>query len=204
MLRLDRIAKRRVGATILADVSLHVGAGECVVVTAGRESVTTALMQVAATLIPPDTGSLRIDGIDAVRDPYLARQRVAYAGRDSMPVVPGTRLRDLLAAARAVRATATDATHYNIVVSRAGGDSAALVETLSPPARTALAVALAFDSGAPVILLDNPFAALDEPWMELALSWIINASVSATAVVLAGVDPSRVVSQFVRQVQLES
>jgi ABC-2 type transport system ATP-binding protein len=204
MLRLDRIAKRQAGTTILADVSLHVGAGECAVVTAAREIVTSALMRVAATLVPPDRGSVLIDGIDAVRDPYRARQRIAYAGRNAMPVVPGTRVRDLWTTARAGRATTTSAIHYNIVLSRIGGNSAALVETLPQPARTALAIALAFDSGAPVIVLDDPFAELGEPWMGLALGWIADASLSANAVLVTGVDRSRVAHQSVHHVQLES
>jgi ABC-2 type transport system ATP-binding protein len=190
MLRLDRISKRHGADPTLREVSLHVEAGECVVIS-GDSRGTTALMRVASTLIAPDAGSITIDGIDAVRDPFTARQRLAYAGPASLPLTPGVRLRDLWATGPT--AALSDFADRN---------SSVAVATLPPPTRAALSVAFALDRGVSLVLLDNPFAFLDQRWTERTLEWIASAADAATAVVVSGIEPSRVATRCTREFHL--
>lgn len=203
MLRLDRIDKRRAGAAVLAGVSLEVTAGESVLVT-GTQSATVTLLRIAATLIPPDSGSVHIDGIDARRDPYRARQRVAYVGSGALPRWPGMQLHDLWSAARAGRAATWTDAHYRSVLDHAGVDASHPVSALQPAVRQALAIALALDNHAPIVLFDDPFAVLDDQWTVRANDWIESARQTGTAVVMTANNVSSVETSGARMVHLAS
>jgi ABC-type multidrug transport system ATPase subunit len=203
MLRLERIAKWRAGVPVLADVSLDVAAGECVAVT-GPPSSLAALMRVAGTLIPPDSGSVRIDGIDAVRDPYRARQRVAYVGPTAVPCVPGMRLGDLRNTANAGRGAIGNGVHYWAVLDHAGVDPSVRATRLPPAGQRALAIALALDTRAPVVLMDDPFSVLDDEWAARAIDWIAIAGQAGRAIVIAVDDVSRIEGRCTRVVCLAS
>jgi ABC-type multidrug transport system ATPase subunit len=203
MLRLDRIDKRPAGAAVLSGVSLDVTAGESVLVT-GTTRATSALLRIAATLIPPDSGLVRIDGIDARRDPYGARQRVAYVGPGALPDAPGMQLRDLWRTVRAGRAATGTGAHYCAVLDHAGVGASHLVSTLEPAVLQAFAIALALDSSVPLVLLDDPLAVLDDQWAARANDWIAIASQAGTAVVMTSSDASPVESGCARIVHLAS
>lgn len=203
MLRLDRIDKRHAGAAVLAGVSLEVAAGEAVLVT-GTQGATSVLLRIAATLIPPDSGSVHIDGLDARRDLYRARRRVAFVGPGALPHGPDLRLHDLWATARAGRAATGRGTHYGAVLDHAGVDASHPVSALAPPVRQALAIALALDHSAPVVLFDDPFAALDDQWAPRATDWIAIAREAGRAVVITANDASKVEKGCARIVHLAS
>lgn len=191
MLRLDRIDKRHAGTAVLSHVSLDVAAGESVLVT-GTARATSALLRIAATLIPPDSGSVHIDGVDARRDPYNARQRVTYVGPGAIPHEPDTPLRDLWRTARAGRGVTGTSAHYWELVDHAGVDPARAVSALPPEVRQAFAIALALDTRVPVVLLDDPFAGLDDQWTARISDWMAIASRAGTAFVVVANDVSRV------------
>jgi len=68
LLQLERATKRFTSGQretlALRDVSLAVGAGECVAVHGPRRSGRTTLLRVAAGILPPDAGVVRFDGRD--------------------------------------------------------------------------------------------------------------------------------------------
>jgi ABC-2 type transport system ATP-binding protein len=73
-----RTAKRRA----LVDVSFAVRAGECFGVLGPNGAGKTTLIKMLSTLIVPDSGSLTIDGFDAVRDPKELRRRIGLCPSD--------------------------------------------------------------------------------------------------------------------------
>jgi ABC-2 type transport system ATP-binding protein len=84
MLEVDGLAKRYGEVLALRDLTVRVDAGRCLVLL-GRNGAgkTTALRCMAGVLLPT-AGTVRVDGIDASRDPAAVRARVGL-----MPEVPG-------------------------------------------------------------------------------------------------------------------
>src|SRR5258708_17366556 len=84
MLEVDGLAKRYGEVLALKDLTVRVGAGQCLVLL-GRNGAgkTTALRCMAGVLLPT-SGTVRVDGIDAALDPAAVRARVGL-----MPEVPG-------------------------------------------------------------------------------------------------------------------
>lgn len=84
MLEVDGLAKRYGDVLALRDLTVRVGAGQCLVLL-GRNGAgkTTALRCMAGVLLPT-SGTVKVDGIDAALDPAAVRARVGL-----MPEVPG-------------------------------------------------------------------------------------------------------------------
>ena len=84
MLEVEGLSKRYGDVLALRELSVRVGEGQCLVLL-GRNGAgkTTALRCMAGVLLP-STGTVRVDGIDAVVDPAGVRARVGL-----MPEVPG-------------------------------------------------------------------------------------------------------------------
>ena len=84
MLEVDGLAKRYGEVLALRDLTVRVDGGGCLVLL-GRNGAgkTTALRCMAGVLLPT-AGTVRVDGIDATRDPAAVRARVGL-----MPEVPG-------------------------------------------------------------------------------------------------------------------
>ena len=84
MLDVVGLTKRYGEVLALRDLSVRVDAGECLVLL-GRNGAgkTTALRCIAGVLLPT-SGTVQVDGIDAVDDPAAVRARVGL-----MPEVPG-------------------------------------------------------------------------------------------------------------------
>jgi sodium transport system ATP-binding protein len=59
-------------------VSLQVNAGEIYGLLGPNGAGKTTTLRILATLLQPDRGEVRIDGVDALADPVLARSRMAY------------------------------------------------------------------------------------------------------------------------------
>jgi heme exporter protein A len=163
------------GSAALAGVSLEVEGGRTVVLLGPNGAGKTTLLRVLATAIRPSFGSAAVDGIDVARFPEVVRGRVAYLSH-------ATGLYDDL--------TARENLHFaGTMLGLRGGALAEQVERaleqmgLAPVAdervrgfsagmrrRAALGrVILARPS---LVLLDEPFAALDEDAMGLVVRLI--------------------------------
>lgn len=72
------------GNTIVAvnDVSFNVGRGEILTIVGLNGAGKTTLLKMCSTLLEPTSGTLHIDGIDAIRSPHLARRTIglSYGG----------------------------------------------------------------------------------------------------------------------------
>ena len=76
--------RKTFGATlVLEDVTLDVPAGQCVAVLGPNGAGKTTLLRIFATLARPSAGTLRIDGVDAVREPDTVRARIGMVAHGS-------------------------------------------------------------------------------------------------------------------------
>ena len=157
---------KRYGATVALDgVSLAVGAGECVALVGESGSGKSTLLRCFNRMTEPDAGTVRVDGTDvASLDPVELRRRVGYVPQDGglLPhwtvlrnagLVPWLR-RDGAAERRAAEA-------LELVGLPAAEFGKRWPRELSGGQRQRVAIARALAGGPSIVLLDEPFGALD-------------------------------------------
>lgn len=158
--------RRRYGSAVALDgVSLEVAAGECIALVGESGSGKTTLLRCFNRLVEPDSGHVLVDGRDAATtDPVELRRRIGYVPQEggllphwtvqrNAALVPWLRgRRDAPALAEA----ALDRVGLPVAVfgDRRPGQ-------LSGGQRQRVAIARALAAGPDIILLDEPFGALD-------------------------------------------
>src|SRR5689334_12636633 len=164
--------QKRFGTTVaLAGVDLHVAAGECVGVVGPNGSGRSTLLKLLATLLPVTSGSIEIDGNDAVRRPYAARRHLAYVGDHHVAGhgLSASEYLDFIASGRGSQLSRTD---VDDTLSRAVVPADADVDSLSTGNRRRLSLAAAFLVKPRLLLLDDPFSALDPDARQEFTQWL--------------------------------
>ncbi len=161
----ERVSKRYGGVVALDRISLEVHRGECVALIGESGSGKTTLLRCFNRLTDPDEGRVMVDGADAATvDPFELRRRTGYVPQDG-GLLPHWRVRRNVAlvpwlrdegdadgaAERALRLVGLEPEHF---ASRWPGE-------LSGGQRQRVAVARALAARPSVVLLDEPFGALD-------------------------------------------
>ncbi len=160
LLRFEGVCRRFGHRTILRDVNLRVGPGAAIAILGPNGSGKTTLLRLAAGLLRPTTGQIVIDGAAAGSRP--ARARVAF-----VPQEPAT-YAELSALDHLVwwsRLHGRPAAHAPLLawLAEAGIAEAAARPTgeLSRGQRQRLALCMAFVQQPDLLLLDEPYTALD-------------------------------------------
>ncbi|MGI5422797.1 thiol reductant ABC exporter subunit CydD [Actinomadura luteofluorescens] len=191
---LEEVTVRYPGAVgaALDRVSLRVGPGERVAVTGPSGAGKSTLLLVLAGLVSPDSGRVLVDGVDlAELDGEAWRARVGWVPQRphlfAASVADNVRLGDPGAGVErveeAVRAAAAD-----FVGELPEGLATVLGEGgagLSAGQRQRLAIARAFLSGGPVMLLDEPTARLDLHSERVLVDAAVRLLAGRTAVLVA-------------------
>src|SRR5262249_54967276 len=68
---------------VLGDISLQLGAGQCLALLGPNGSGKTTLLRILATLLRPTSGTILIGGLDAVREPGAVRALIGMVGHGS-------------------------------------------------------------------------------------------------------------------------
>ncbi len=168
-LEADRLVVRRLGVTVLREVSVRIGAGGCVSIIGPNGAGKSTLMMALAGLLRADGGHVRIEGrpIDRFRRRDIAR-RLAYVPQIYEGYL-GFTVRDVIEAGRYA--------HLDAMASPGEADGRAVaqavracrveafldrpVETLSGGERQKVWIAAALAQQTPTLLLDEPTNALD-------------------------------------------
>lgn len=95
MLSAREIRKSYGGVVALAGVDLEVAPGEIVALLGPNGAGKTTFASIVAGLRPPDGGSVRIAGVDALRHPYAAREQLGFVPQE-LGVYPPLSVRDNL------------------------------------------------------------------------------------------------------------
>ncbi|MET0396073.1 MAG: ATP-binding cassette domain-containing protein [Longimicrobiaceae bacterium] len=159
------VVKRYASVAALDGVSLRVAPGECVALVGESGSGKSTLLRCFNRLVEPDGGTVRVEGADARSlDPVELRRRVGYVPQDGGLLPHWTVLRnagmvpwlrgDAQAGARGAEALAL----VGLPADRFGGR---YPRELSGGQRQRVAIARALAARPALVLLDEPFGALD-------------------------------------------
>ena len=167
MLRLDSVTKRYGATTAVDNLSLRVGAGEVCVLVGPSGCGKTTTMKMVNRLIEPTEGLIEVDGQDVMGlDPVMLRRRIGYVIQhvglfphqtvaENVATVP----RLLGWSKQRVRARSAE------LLELVGLDPARFARRypheLSGGQRQRVGVARALAGDPPVLLMDEPFGAID-------------------------------------------
>ncbi|MDF1521432.1 MAG: heme ABC exporter ATP-binding protein CcmA [Trueperaceae bacterium] len=191
-IRLRGLVQGYGGAPVLAGLDLDVGAGRVVALHGPNGAGKTTLLRLLGTRLRPAAGTATVHGFDVVREAHEVRARVA-----SLPVFGGAygalSGRENLRLAAALRGLAPEVVDVAGLLDRVGltraGDH--LVRAYSSGMRKRLALARLLLTDAPVWLLDEPYAALDEDGQALVDTLVADARREGRTVLLASHDLPR-------------
>ncbi|MBA3659965.1 MAG: ATP-binding cassette domain-containing protein, partial [Gemmatimonadales bacterium] len=164
-LEAEGVSKRFGGVVALEAVSLRVEAGECVALIGESGSGKTTLLRCFNRLTEPDAGRVLVDDDDvAAVDPIALRRRVGYVPQDG-GLLPHWRVRRNAALVPWLLGLPERDSLADRALHLVGLDPARFAERwpreLSGGQRQRVAVARALAAGPRLILLDEPFGALD-------------------------------------------
>jgi ABC-2 type transport system ATP-binding protein len=156
---------------VLHSVDLSVAPGTAILLTGRNGAGKTTLLRVASSLIAPDSGEVRVQGLCPERSRREFHRRVALLSPGGSGLYARLSVRRhldlagrLALLARAERAAATEREIDHFDLRELAGDR---VDRLSMGQRQRVRVAMAFLHHPQLVLLDEPSTSLDDPGIAL-------------------------------------
>jgi len=199
VITINGLTKTHGHTTPLAGIDLSIARGESVAVVGSQADGRTMLMRILATLTPPTSGTIAIGGLDIVADVFRVRRLVAYAGLEP---IHANRLRVVEYLRLVAGARGQSSAGACIAADLVGLNGDPSIEMLGDGLRERLPLAAALTSGADVILLEQPFRALDALATDRVCDWLVAARARGTTFIVA--DDQRVAGLCERTVVLRS
>jgi ATP-binding cassette subfamily B protein len=177
----------------LADVSLHVRAGETVALVGPSGAGKTTVFQLLLRFYDPEAGRITLDGVDiASADMEQVRRRYALVSQDPAifadTVAANIRFGRVDASDEEVRAAAEAAAAHDFITALPLGYDSQVGERgvmLSGGQKQRLAIARAILRDAPILLLDEATSALDAESERLVQDAVERLAKGRTTIVIA-------------------
>lgn len=166
---LEHLSVSLSGRAVLRDVSLRIGAGECVALLGANGAGKSTLMRAAIGLATPLAGTARLNGEDPALMTPSARARVASYLPQARALTWPLLVRDVVALGRfahggnlgQLRGRDRDAVERAIIACELQDLAHRSAETLSGGERARMHLARALAAEAKLLFADEPVAALD-------------------------------------------
>ena len=168
MIEVSNISKSYGKKQVLKNVSLDARAGERIVIVGRNGCGKTTLLKILAGAMAPDGGSLNYFGEEPLKDKTVFRRSCGYVPQEN-PLFEELSVKDNLKFWGAGKKE-----NLNSVIEQFQLEEMLhmKVEKLSGGMKRRLAIACAFVELPPVLLLDEPTAALDIYYKESILEWL--------------------------------
>ncbi|MDR2077202.1 MAG: ATP-binding cassette domain-containing protein [Desulfovibrio sp.] len=167
------LAKSRGGRPVVASASLALKRGEILCLTGPSGSGKTTLLEMLAGILPPDRGTIR----QATPPALMFQDDALIPWLSALANITYILPRDLPPSGAAATAAQW--------LERFGLEKDLLPAALSGGMRRRLSLARTFASGRELLLLDEPFAFLDDAWQEKVAAEITARASAGCAVLLA-------------------
>ena len=188
MLEVRNIAFSYNRKKVLRDVSFVASPGEVVTIVGANGAGKTTLMRILATLQLPDSGTVMMDGVDALARPLRYRRQLGYLPErivlyDDMTVKEYLRYRALLKGepAKRVRRRVSE----SVELCQIGDILRERIGMLSAGQRKRVAIADAMILRPRVLLLDDFLSGLDGA-MRAATGSLLSSAVAFSSVIVTG------------------
>jgi heme ABC exporter ATP-binding subunit CcmA len=186
MIQAEHLRKTYGPTAVLDDVSLELGTGQGLTLLGPNGTGKTTLLRIVATLLRPTSGSLRVAGADALKEPEAVRGAIDMVGH-------GSWVYEDLSALENLRFWAVmgghDAGHARLraaleeVELEASADRRA--RTFSAGMKRRLALARVLLGRARLLLLDEPFTGLDRAGRKWLGEFLLSFKARGGALVVA-------------------
>jgi len=178
--------RKSYGATlVLDDVSLALPAGRCLALLGPNGAGKTTLLRILAGLVRPGAGSLRVGGVDALRDPDAVRAQVGMVAHGSF-VYEDLTARENLRFWGVMGGLDASPAHLRerlqAVELEAVADERA--RTFSAGMKRRLGLARVTLGRVPLLLLDEPFTGLDRHGQKWLVEFLLAFKAAGGTVVL--------------------
>lgn len=183
-IEVERLARRYGRRWALADVSFQVPAGTVLMVAGRNGAGKSTLFRVLATAIRPDRGSATVGGFDVVRHREDVRRQVALLSHanylyDSLTAKENLQI---VADHMGIGRNGIDRILERVTLGARADDT---VSTFSAGMRKRLSFARIFLQEPKVVLLDEPYGALDPPGFDLVDDVIRQLQAQGTTILMA-------------------
>lgn len=162
-IHLKDVTKVYPGVTALSSINLQVKKGTIHGFIGPNGAGKSTTMKIIAGLIPPTSGSVEVDGIDALKNPAQVSGRIGLLP-EQPPLYLGMRVEDYLKFCQDINATKeTEKGTLEKIVERCrlGDVRSRLIGNLSKGYKQRVAMAQALVYGADIVILDEPTVGLD-------------------------------------------
>jgi heme ABC exporter ATP-binding subunit CcmA len=179
-----RLARRYGRRWALSDVTFHVDPGTVMMIAGRNGAGKSTLLRVLATAIRPNRGSVTIGGFDVVREREDVRKLTALLAHQNYLYESLTARENLEVVADHLRVSRdrVPALLDRVALGARGDD---VVSTFSAGMRKRLSFARVLLQEPRVVLLDEPYGALDPPGFELVDTVIHELKASGATIVMA-------------------
>jgi heme exporter protein A len=198
------LARLFAGSPALAGVTLEVEGGRAIALLGSNGAGKTTLLRILATAIRSSYGRAAVDGLDVSRDPDLVRERVAYLSH-ATGLYDDLTARENLEFAAAMLGTPDRRERVERTLADVGlhGRAGDRVRTFSAGMRRRLALGRLLLGRPSLILLDEPYSALDADGMSLVDALLVAWREVGATVLVASHAHDRLDAMLDGQVVLE-
>jgi heme exporter protein A len=186
VVRIEKVHKWFGRTSALEDITLHVQAGDFLVLLGRNGAGKSTLLRVMARIVKPSSGKIEICGLDIGRSPEQVRQRLGFLAHSSYLYKHLTARENLTFFSRLYNLKNIDSKIQG-VLRWVGLESNADRQVLgfSRGMQQRLAIARATLHNPEILLLDEPFSGLDWEAAELLAEWMNNFVSSGRTILMA-------------------
>jgi heme exporter protein A len=186
------LTKRFGAATVLRGVDLTIGARQVCLVLGENGSGKTTLLRLMAGLLRPTAGSLHLQGVPFKTSDVALRHRIGFLSHRSHLYDELSLRENLQFAARLYGLRGPDAVSQALALAQLEEKSGERVGRLSRGMQQRAALARAFIHRPALLLLDEPFTALDRSSADRIRQWIAERAQEKCAITIVTHQPEAI------------